>query len=812
MKRRYLANKKEGRQPRVTRKPKTSKRMRVLPKENRLNPALPAPAVTEEDMEMGLMSLIERGMVPPTLDLSNVMGSSPSPITAAPVKLKKYHKQFVKKPIMTQQEFPSALLTSIKLDLTPVNDSMRDIERKNDTQKAKIAYTTFGSQEKTIKEDAKTEVTEDDTISSIRPETTQSEPMSVIVNVVEPPKMGQQRREYEELMDEYSLHHLIIRKGKLLASTPEFVSYQRSYQLAWGPILSILQQLEKLFTQFEVPLVFIDGKRVAFLADQCEIRAPSIHDLLDTVVNQDKVLPYIQTPQTKYKGVNGAELAAIDIQRTWKMYVQRKRFLHLKQQDANALKIQRHWFLRVRFFETKRRIEHHLEDQYEKWQHRMKRFQKSWPRLANKKRMIVHINSLSASEQVRSSLPKFKLMEQSQLARILVDLQMPLNHVVFITPQPIGDEGKEYIINILESQGVKKVRQRLTILFPEYYDAFPEHTSLSRALFFSPHTLKYIKTLTLGEDAYIVPGIVGKEDLRVALKLQLPILGPNPTTGEIYQTKSGSRRIFLKADVSIPPGKTDIENEKELLIHLCRKIVNNPEYERWLIKLDHECEGRGTAYLDIREINCLSEEAREEMKEELNGNEEGMIDELQNRLYNELADGALKALLRFVSYVYTYETFMEALEKHGGLIEPVPSHVLGSPTVNLFIPPTGSTRIDSIQESLTSPEYSTLGAAYPQTTIPNEALAAASREIAAVCREKEIYGFVSIQFVSFLTADNALKIWAIDLNCHLTNEALQHHIASFMSNGPTKSLAVVAPPNCSYIYTGLIRHPEFSTW
>ena len=44
---------------------------------------------------------------------------------------------------------------------------------------------------------------------------------------------------YNELLDEYSLHQFIIRKGKTLASTPEFQSFRRTNLANWGNIKRI---------------------------------------------------------------------------------------------------------------------------------------------------------------------------------------------------------------------------------------------------------------------------------------------------------------------------------------------------------------------------------------------------------------------------------------------------------------------------------------------------------------------------------------------------------------------------------------------
>ena len=41
-------------------------------------------------------------------------------------------------------------------------------------------------------------------------------------------------RDYNELMDEYSLHQLIIRRGHLLEQTPEFNSFKRTFLQKWG--------------------------------------------------------------------------------------------------------------------------------------------------------------------------------------------------------------------------------------------------------------------------------------------------------------------------------------------------------------------------------------------------------------------------------------------------------------------------------------------------------------------------------------------------------------------------------------------------
>ena len=75
-----------------------------------------------------------------------------------------------------------------------------------------------------------------------------------------------QARGYNELMDEYSLHQLMFRKGKLIDQTPEFVSFRRTYIEKWGPVSFILMNFEKLFTDFNVQLAYVDGRGLVGLA------------------------------------------------------------------------------------------------------------------------------------------------------------------------------------------------------------------------------------------------------------------------------------------------------------------------------------------------------------------------------------------------------------------------------------------------------------------------------------------------------------------------------------------------------------------
>ena len=104
---------------------------------------------------------------------------------------------------------------------------------------------------------------------------------------------------------------------------------------------------------------------------------------------------------------------------------------------------------------------------------------------------------------------------------MIIFLTDPNVDVIYISSIPVDQEVLDYYHQLLSmgpaGQGTK---DRVHIITPENIDSFGHHhLSLATLLLYSPRACERVWNLVKGKEAYIVPGVVSRDDVTLADKL-----------------------------------------------------------------------------------------------------------------------------------------------------------------------------------------------------------------------------------------------------------------------------------------------------
>ena len=117
--------------------------------------------------------------------------------------------------------------------------------------------------------------------------------------------------------------------------------------------------------------------------------------------------------------------------------------------------------------------------------------------------------------------------ENAQISRIFASKD-PNVDVIYVSPFQMTPDVLGYYMKILEIGDMEGAPQRVNFVVPENIERFPNHFSLTQILLYSPKTLQRIKSMIKGKQAYIVPGCISTDDIKLSIRLAIPILSGEP--------------------------------------------------------------------------------------------------------------------------------------------------------------------------------------------------------------------------------------------------------------------------------------------
>jgi PGM1 C-terminal domain len=386
---------------------------------------------------------------------------------------------------------------------------------------------------------------------------------------------------------------------------------------------------------------------------------------------------------------------------------------------------------------------------------------------------IVVIPSLTLDQEVLSKIDGSMHYEERLLCLLML-LRMPRAHVIYVSSMPIDPVIIDYYLHLLPGITGYHARERLTLL--SCYDI--STNSLTEKILQRPRLVERIKQhIPPDHVAHIACFNTTGFERTLSVRLGLPIYGCDPSL-VYFGTKSGSRKLFLKACVPIPPGAEDLKNYNDIVHAVAALKDMYPALKYAVIKMNDGFSGDGNALLKYPEHLDKKE----------------LFDWIHHNLYKEIIPIA-KGL--------SIETFLEKFNLMEGIVEAyIEGEIKMSPSVQCRINPMGEVDIISTHDQVLGGEKGQVffGAHFPANIVSRSAITELGRTIALALKDEGVLGRFSIDFISVLEKEQ-WKHYAIEINLRKGGTTHPYLMLQFLTNGHyDESTGLFITPNQQHRY------------
>lgn len=394
---------------------------------------------------------------------------------------------------------------------------------------------------------------------------------------------------------------------------------------------------------------------------------------------------------------------------------------------------------------------------------------------------VIIIPSLTLDPEILATIEGHNYYEERLLCMLML-LRMPRTQVVYVSSMPIDAAIVDYYLHLLPGITGFHARRRLTLL--SCYDA--SSRSLTEKILARPRLVRRIReSIAPGHAAHVTFFNVTMHEQALALQLGIPLYGCPPSLS-FWGTKSGSRQLFRRAGVCLPPGYENLRDMGEVRRALQALKQEHPRLRKAVVKLNDGFSGDGNALFAYPPGGALGEDH-------------------------------LRTGLRFVAQGMDYELFSAKMLQMGGIVEAfVEGEEKRSPSVQCRINPERGVEIISTHDQvLGGPAAQTYeGALFPAHPDYRVEIGETGRRIADELCALGALGRFGVDFVS-VREGAGWKHYAIEINLRKGGTTHPYLMLQFLTGGTYNAArGLYEMPNGqtrSYFATDNLRREAYRT-
>ncbi len=377
-------------------------------------------------------------------------------------------------------------------------------------------------------------------------------------------------------------------------------------------------------------------------------------------------------------------------------------------------------------------------------------FEHSFPDPVAPKTVIV-VPSQTLDQEILAKVSGISHYEERLLCLLML-LRMPRTRLVYITSLPIDETIIDYYLHLLPGVPPRHARQRLTLL--SCYDGSPR--SLTEKILERPRLIEKIRR-SIPDDhvAHLVGFNITPYEHRLALQLGIPIYG-TPYWLSHFGTKSGSRELFRRVGLLLPPGYERLRDMEDVLQALRLLKYEQPHLRKAVIKLNDGFSGDGNAIYSFEKYGL------------------------------PFSDDDLRAHMKPVARDMEYDAFAQKMRQMGGIVEAfVDGAEKASPSVQCRITPLRQIEVVSTHDQLLGGRDNQvyLGATFPAHRAYAHELGQLGYRVAQVLMSEGVIGRFGIDFVSVKAPNGWWQHYAIEINLRKGGTTHPYLMLQFLTDG-----------------------------